>query len=234
MILMEVSGVYSNSKSVYPQVVLKEKDGNTYLPIAIGRFEAAAISMAQKDRKPTRPISYDLAQSILEAVNGRVEKVAITNLHEGTYFAEVHLCNEEGERTVLDSRPSDAIALALRLGAPIFASPEVIEEAGYVRSQQAEAPEVLASTTVLSRVEEGLVRQKVALEDPAADNQNSLINPADRSVDQLELLKRRLERAVAEEAYEEAARLRDEIHVFDSQSNNENGQLRENESPSVP
>ena len=65
MVLMEVSGVYTSSKSAYPQVVLKEKGGNAYLPIVIGRFEAAAISMAQNARQPARPISYDLARTIL-------------------------------------------------------------------------------------------------------------------------------------------------------------------------
>ena len=208
MVLMEVSGVYTNSKSAYPQVVLKEKGGNSYLPIVIGRFEATAISMAQNGRKPVRPISYDLAYTILGTVDAQVEKVAITDLHEGTYYAQVHLRDEEGETAVLDSRPSDAIALALRMGAPIFASPGVLKEAGYVRPEEpAEAAQAAASAVVENpKTASGKAADIHILEDIRTGQlQDS------GSVDRLELLRRRLRQAVAEEVYEEAARLRDEI-----------------------
>jgi hypothetical protein len=193
MVLMEVSGVYTSAKSAYPQVVLKEKQGNSYLPIVIGRFEAAAISMAQSERKPARPISYDLARAILDLANARVERIEITDLHEGTYYAEVHLRSEDGSTSVLDSRPSDAIALALRMGAPIYAAAAVLREAGYVRPEEpADAPGSRRPAEARMRSEPGPAR-------------------AGCGGGQLDALRRRLRQAVAEEVYEEAARLRDEI-----------------------
>jgi len=203
MVQMEVSGVYTSSKSAYPQVVLKEKDGDAHLPIVIGRFEAAAISMAHSDRKPARPISYDLVYSILVTVNARVTKVEITDLHEGTYYAEVYLRSDDGANIVLDSRPSDAIALALRMGAPIFAAPSVLKEAGYVRSEDSSRPSPSGRGPASRPPSQRNVREKP---------------PVEKSVNQLELLKRRLRQAVAEEVYEEAARLRDEISRLEGKS----------------
>lgn len=197
MILMEVSGVYTSSKSAYPQVVLKEKAGNTYLPIVIGRFEAAAISMAQNNKKPIRPISYDLACTIFNWINARVEKVEITDLHEGTYYAEIHLHTDDGTPIVFDSRPSDAIALALRVGAPIYAAAAVLKEAGYVRPDELSQPPLTSSS---DRAQSPEKRQE-QMDSPRFES----------SLGRLELLKKRLQQAVAEEVYEEAARLRDEI-----------------------
>lgn len=194
MILMEVNGVYTSAKSAYPQVVLKEKAGRAYLPIVIGRFEATAIAAAQGDRKPERPISYDLAHAVLGMVAARVTRVEITELHEGTYYAAVHLQAGDGSTAVLDSRPSDAIALALRQGAPIYASPEVLQEAGYVRPDEEVEPAAGAAAT------------------PAAPEPPEVEPVVDEpGPDPLEALERRLQQAVAEEVYEEAARLRDEI-----------------------
>jgi uncharacterized protein len=214
MVLMEVSGVYTSSKSAYPQVVLKEKGGDLCLPIVIGRFEAAAISMAQNERKPTRPLSYDLAHSVLELVDARIEKVEITDLHEGTYYAEVYLREENGATTVLDSRPSDAIALALRMGAPIYAAAAVLKEAGYVRppdeSQETAPP--APPPPELEPVEPEL--KSNALESATAEL------PESEPADQLEALRRRLRQAIAEEVYEEAARLRDEINRLEADANN--------------
>ena len=141
MVLMEINGVFSNNtQSSYPQVVLKEADGDAYLHIVIGRFEAAAISMAHGKQQPARPISYDLAHQILDGVDARVVRVEITALHESTYYAEVYLCDNEGRTHVLDARPSDAIALALRFDAPIYAAAEVLEEAGHLRPEEAPSP----------------------------------------------------------------------------------------------
>lgn len=199
MILMEVNGVYTSAKSAYPQVVLKEKAGRAYLPIVIGRFEAAAIAAAQGDRQPERPISYDLAHAVLGMVAARVTRVEITELHEGTYYAAVHLQAGDGSTAVLDSRPSDAIALALRQGAPIYASPEVLQEAGYVRPDEEAEPATGAAATPAAPV-------------PAAPEPPEVEPVVDEpGPDPLEALERRLQQAVAEEVYEEAARLRDEI-----------------------
>ena len=188
MVLMEVNGGFSNNpQSSYPQVVLKEAEGNSYLHIIIGRFEAAAISMAHGHQQPERPISYDLACQILSGVDACVARIDITDLHEGTYYAEIHLVDEEGAIHVLDARPSDAIALALRFDAPIYAAAEVLEEAGHARS----IGEPDAESISVSQQEHS--------------------NVAAPEVNHLDQLKRRMRQAIAEEVYEEAARLRDEI-----------------------
>ena len=204
MVLMEVNGVFSsNPQSSYPQVVLKEAEGDCYLHIIIGRFEAAAISMAHGRQQPARPISYDLAQQILTGVDARVVRVEITDLHEGTYYAEVHLGDDEGKTHVLDARPSDAIALALRFNAPIYAAPEILEEAGHARPEEVEAiAEAIAGAT------DRASRRDAAPPIAVPQEEHAVFTAA---VDQLEQLKRRMRQAIAEEVYEEAARLRDEI-----------------------
>ena len=208
MIRMEVSGVYNSSpQSSYPQVVLKEVNGPGHLPIIIGRFEATAISMAQSDQKPERPISYDLAQQILLGVHSNITKVEITNLHESTYYAEIHLVDEDGGQHVLDARPSDAIALALRFDAPIYAAAQIVEEAGFQK-----AVEIPPETTLAAD-------QNSKLETPErTDEELSDVSALEtESLNELEQLKRRLEQAIAEEVYEEAARLRDEINRRENQ-----------------
>ena len=197
MVLMEVKEVLSSkSQSLYPEVVLKEVKGNHYLHIVIGRFEAAAISMAHSKRQPVRPISYDLAHQILANVNARIVRVEITdfNLRERTYYAEIHL-DDEGKTHTLDARPSDAIALALRFRAPIYAAVKILKEEGCIRSDDDE--------WVKAEVE--------ALVKPMAAPQEDHPIIAPPTVNQLDQLKRRMRQAIAEEIYEEAARLRDEI-----------------------
>ena len=208
MIRMEVSGVYNSSpQSSYPQVVLKEVDGPGHLPIIIGRFEATAISMAQSDQKPSRPISYDLAQQILLGVHSSITKVEITDLHESTYYAEVHLVDEDGGQHVLDARPSDAIALALRFDAPIYAAAKIVEEAGFQK-----AVEIPLETTLAT--DQYSEPEAPECEDEELSNSSALQAEA---LNELEQLKRRLEQAIAEEVYEEAARLRDEINRRENQ-----------------
>jgi len=191
---MEVSGVYSNTQiPAHHHVLLKQKKGPSFLRIVIGAFEAAAISMAQNRKSPSRPISYDLAQTILKTVDAEIVKVQITNLHKRTYFAEVYLQDEAGATTVLDSRPSDAIALALRQGAPIFAETEILEE-----------PEELAT-----RVGEDTT------EEEAEASMTPLLPQPTSELDQL---KEQMRRLIAEEAYEEAAQVRDEIKRMEEES----------------
>ena len=198
MVLMEVKEVLSSkSQPLFPEVVLKEVEGNHYLHIVIGRFEAAAISMAHSKRQPARPISYDLAHQILAHVDAQVVRVEITdfNAHEGTYYAEIALVDDEGNTHTLDARPSDAIALALRFRAPIYAAIEVLKELGCVRSDD----------------DEWVAAEVEALAEPMTAPQEDHPFIAPPAANQLEQLERRMRQAVAEEIYEEAARLRDEI-----------------------
>jgi bifunctional DNase/RNase len=198
MVEMMVGGVYLNTQS-YPRLLLRQKEGDTCLQIVIGPFEAIAISMAHNHQKPLRPLSYDLACALLGEVEARVLKVEITDLHEGTFYAEVHLESQDGRVVSLDSRPSDAIALALRTGAPIFAAPAVLAEAGRPWSIE-ELPR--------------------ALQLPAPEPAAALLQPLPPagSLSQVDVLKKRLNQAIAEEAYEEAARLRDQIAGLEEQA----------------
>ena len=203
MIRMEISAVYNGGPdSSYPQVVLKQVDGDNYLPIIIGRFEAAAISMAQNQDTPTRPISYDLVRQILVGMECHVSKIEITELHDSTYFADVHVVSAKGEVRIFDARPSDAIALALRFDAPIFASSDVLNEVGIVSEPNPKSG--------LDEAEE-IVQISVAIEE--MEQITSDLQPTET---ELEKLNRRLAQAVAEDMYEEAARLRDEIKLLKS------------------
>ncbi len=217
MIQVEIHGVFTNARSAYPQVVLKQKDGNAYLPIVIGRFEASAISRAQARQTPARPVCYDLANTILERVQARIVKVEITRLHEGTYYAEIHLRARNGTTSVVDSRPSDAIALALRSGAPIFASPVVMKEAGYIRPE----PSGPQDSMEIPDTGTPTLRQNPPPQPTQHAPGKGFLPHALKespSSDPIEALRRRLEQAVAEEVYEEAARLRDEIIRLEQKS----------------
>jgi bifunctional DNase/RNase len=99
-------------------VILQERDGERTLPIWIGRPEAEAIAAHLNGIKRERPMTHDLAQSIIGGLGGLLRRVQVTRVHEGTFYAELHL-NKGGAPVVIDARPSDAIALALRLEAPI-------------------------------------------------------------------------------------------------------------------
>ena len=106
-------------------VILQEKDAKRLLPIWIGRAEAESIAAHLDGEQRARPMTHDLAQSLIATLGGSLERVHITRVHEGTFFAEMHL-QAAGAAFVIDSRPSDAIAIALRAGAPIFAAPELL------------------------------------------------------------------------------------------------------------
>lgn len=129
MIPVEVTGISISPPYQGYVVILKEKEGDQWLPIFIGATEAHTISLLLQGLKYVRPLTYDLFHNILEASDTKVRKIEVTELKENTFYALVHIETSEGERTV-DARPSDAIALALKTQAPIFVAPEVFTEAG--------------------------------------------------------------------------------------------------------
>ena len=102
-----------------PVVLLEEREGGRALPIWIGLAEAHSIAAEIEQRRPPRPNSHDLAKRLIEDLEGAVERVVVTELREGTYYAVIFL-TARGQRLEVDARPSDAIALALRCGAPLF------------------------------------------------------------------------------------------------------------------
>ena len=111
-------------------VILKEKTGERWLPIFIGAAEAQSISWLLQGREYSRPLTYDLFNSILAAAGVRILSTQVTELRENTFFAVVHLKNIRGDAKAIDARPSDAIALALRTKAPISVAKEVMDSAG--------------------------------------------------------------------------------------------------------
>jgi len=125
---VDVLGVRVEMPSNQPIVLLREVDGERYLPIWIGAAEATAIAYVQQGVTPPRPLTHDLLKDVLVAVGKPVAEVRITRLEDGVFYAELHL---DGD-AVVSARPSDAIALALRTGSPILVSDDVLEEAGVV------------------------------------------------------------------------------------------------------
>ena len=109
-----------------PVVVLQERDGERVLPIWIGPAEASAIAMHIAGVKFARPLTHDLIKQVVVGLGARLERVMITKVKDNTYFAELHL-RRESDVLQIDARPSDSIAVALRLGAPIFTDESLLE-----------------------------------------------------------------------------------------------------------
>ena len=124
---MVIYGVSFDMVGKQPIVLLKTADGNKFLPIWIGHPEAAAILMKLQGAATPRPMSHDLFTDILLQLEARVVKIAVTELRENTFYALITVA-VDGTEIEIDSRPSDAIALAVRADAPIFAAESVIEE----------------------------------------------------------------------------------------------------------
>jgi uncharacterized protein len=122
---MHVKGLMFDPYNNAYIVVLRDEEHSDMLPIWVGKSEAGAISMSLENVTPPRPMTHDFMKSFLDAYNAKVISVVITDLSEHTYFAKIHLMYEDSEYTV-DARPSDAIALALRSNAPVFANDSVI------------------------------------------------------------------------------------------------------------
>jgi bifunctional DNase/RNase len=125
---VDVLGVRVEMPSNQPIVLLREAEGDRYLPIWIGAAEATAIAYVQQGVVPPRPLTHDLLKDVIESVGRSLVEVRITRLEEGVFFAEMDL----GMGAVVSARPSDAIALALRTSSPIVVDDAVLDEAGVV------------------------------------------------------------------------------------------------------
>lgn len=134
---VEVVGVRMEMPSNTPIVLLRQTQGSTYLPIWVGAVEATAIAFAQQGIVPPRPLTHDLMVDLLAALDAQVERIEITALTDGVFYAQIILTNG----TTVSARPSDAIAVALRVEAPIWADPEVLAEAGIELPEEAPAEE---------------------------------------------------------------------------------------------
>ena len=137
---MVIYGVSFDMVGKQPIVLLKAVDSNKFLPIWIGHPEAAAILMKLQGATTPRPMTHDLLSDMLSELDVSCSRVAVTELRENTFYASITL-TVNGREVEIDSRPSDALALAVRAGAPIFAAEEVIAESGIEFEHEAEDEE---------------------------------------------------------------------------------------------
>jgi bifunctional DNase/RNase len=148
LVEMVVESVRVHMLSSRHVVILKETGRERYLPIWIGPWEASAIAMRLQGLTPERPLTHDLFASTLEAIDARVTRVVISDLADETFHARLVVARD-GHEGEIDARPSDALALAVRVGAPIFAMPSVLDQAGLGAEgvgDDEEAGELLEST----------------------------------------------------------------------------------------
>jgi len=192
MNLVEVKRISYYPPSKGYAVLLVEKDGGRSLPIIVGSAEAQAIALYLEGVNMPRPMTHDILASVVDNLEGEISKVLIARISDGTFYAEIEVSNPHTGEMVIDARPSDAIAIALRTLAPIYISDEVMEVAaidGF--NDESEAPNTLTSDELYNEISEETI----------LDNLNEA-----------------LEKAVSEEEYEMAARLRDRIKQLEKQS----------------
>jgi bifunctional DNase/RNase len=152
---MKLKGLIVDPNNDGPVVLLREEGSALYLPIWIGVFEANAIAMALEGVTLRRPMTHDLMHSLLESLGAALERVEIHSLVEGTFLARLRLRTKSGEAVEVDTRPSDAMALALRANAPIYTAREVLQQAvSAARAHEAQDEEKLREWLEKARPEE--------------------------------------------------------------------------------
>jgi uncharacterized protein len=169
-------------------LILKEVSGSRRLPIIIGAFEAQAIALEMEGIKPPRPLTHDLIKNIIDTLGVSLHDVLISELRDGTFFARLSI---NSLTTEIDSRPSDAIALAVRYGVPIFVSEMVMNEAAFIPEEEDE--------------EKSDINQ---IYDTSSKSGERKPPP---KMTRLEMLQKQLKEAIEREDYESAAKIRDEI-----------------------
>ncbi len=186
MKLVDLVGVHIEATSGAPIVLLREHDApHRVLPIFVGGPEAAAIAMAASGVLTPRPLTHDLMASLVRSLDAHVDSVEVTEFHDGAFLAAISLRGPGGEHRI-DTRPSDAIALAVRLGAPVFVSDEVLELAGAVLhealSEEAIDEEVAEFRDFLAELDPAAfaVAGDDDLGEPTADD-DANVHPDDRA-----------------------------------------------------
>lgn len=201
LVRLNIKGIsYSQTQSGAYALILSEVDGKRKLPIVIGAFEAQSIAIAlEKEIQPPRPLTHDLFKNFSDRFDIVVKQVIIHKLVDGVFYASL-ICERDKIEEVIDARTSDAIALSLRFSAPIFTYKNILEKAGIILKNDHEKGEGDAST------EESLLFDDLELE--AEETEIKKDSHQHRSIDQLREL---LTKAVGNEDYETAAKIRDEI-----------------------
>ncbi len=175
---------YSQTQTGAYALLLTEEDGSRRLPIVIGAVEAQSIAIQLENVNPPRPLTHDLFKKFATLFDVTIVEVNIFRVEEGVFYAEI-ICEKDMERISIDSRTSDAVAIALRFGCPIYAEEEVMEKAGVIVHPEKEEKATFEKKTI----------------EPLGKYQNY-------STEKLEEL---LQKAIEEENYEEASQLRDAI-----------------------
>ena len=189
-IKLEILGLSSSqSQTGSFALVLGEADGNRRLPIIIGMFEAQAIAIEIEKIKPNRPMTHDLFRSFADAFSYNVEKIIISDLKEGVFFAKI-ICVNGNKKEEVDARPSDAIAIALRFNAPIYTYTKILSEAGIVLTEE----------------NEDIIEEVVPPSETRKKGKSKDLK--DISTEKLNQM---LQDAIEKEDYESAAKIRDEL-----------------------
>lgn len=176
---------YSQTQSGAYALVLAEKTGSRRLPIIIGGFEAQSIAIELEKMKPSRPLTHDLFKAFVESFEVGIKEVVIYNLVEGVFYAKI-ICDKQGEITEIDARTSDAIAIGIRAGCPVYTFEHILSSAGIQLEDEIES------------------------ESPGEEIEEAEVNElATASNDELEQL---LQEAIDQEDYERASEIRDELN----------------------
>ena len=162
---MVIYGVSFDLVGKQPIVLLKTADGNKFLPIWIGHAEAAAILMKLQSQAPPRPMTHDLVTDMLQQLGAQVMRITVTELRENTFYAQIAV-QLDGSEIEVDSRPSDAIALAIRADAPIYAADAVIEESAIeFEGEEVSEEEIEAKVKEFKQFLEQVTPDQFAVED---------------------------------------------------------------------
>jgi bifunctional DNase/RNase len=200
-IKLNVLGIsYSQTQSGAYALVLSEEEGSRRIPIIVGGFEAQAIAIELEGLTPPRPLTHDLFKKFSESYGIHLMEVNIHKLEEGVFFANI-LCDNGNQKITLDARTSDAIALALRFKCPIFTTEEIIEKAGIVLDFEKGAG--------MEQPDENDEPEELMEKPKAPEKRSRISGLADSSMEELKSL---LADAVANEDYERASEIRDEIN----------------------
>ena len=178
-------------------VVLGEQDGSRRLPIVIGGFEAQAIAVAMERMSPNRPLTHDLFKNTLEIFDVELKEVVINNLLDGIFYARL-ICMKDGKELEIDSRTSDALAMAVRFNCPIYTYEFILDAAGVIL-EEPEGEEAGSESEDAPKKTRRKKKKAVTGGTPSLSS---------HSIEELEMM---LEEVLGEEDYEEAAKIRDEI-----------------------
>ncbi len=200
---VEILGISANpATSGAYALILRETSGLRRIPIIIGGFEAQAIALEMEGIKPPRPLTHDLIKTLIESLSGSLAEVSIHELRDGTFFASLKLTDDQE----IDARPSDAIALAIRFGVPIWVAENVMAEASFLPEEGEEEADEDEDESELSLAER-----------LAGKSEEQTPKKPAKPLTALDQLNKQLSDAIKKEDYERAAKLRDDIRKLETE-----------------